>query len=341
VLDAAQRLSDPGLLAGFDAEAAVQAVEKTAPQLVSWLARAVARLEPDQAECRHRRAITQRRVGVQLDLDGMGSLWAIGAALDLAAIDATLTRLANDLGADDPRSLEQRRADLFVDRLLGRTSDSAASDTSPRRSAGATAAPVVAVTVPVQSLLGLDDTPGEVCGGASVPAGVVREVLSRPGTLVYRLLTDPAGQLLEVAQLGRFPTARLGFAVDARDRTCVFPSCDRAALLCDADHTVPYPVGPTHYTNLGCLCRRHHRLKTSGQAQLKQVEPGVFEWTMRSGAVHTVRAERQPVGNWPTPCHTPPLPEPQPHSHDIAAHLPEGTDPETLTTEELNALLAA
>ena len=133
-----------------------------------------------------------------------------------------------------------------------------------------------------------------------MPAELAREVLAKPGTLVYRLLTDPVGNLLDVAQLGRFPTAKLGFAVDVRDRTCVFPSCNRAAVLCDCDHTIPHPDGPTSYANLGCLCRRHHRLKTVGLAKLRQVEPGVFEWTMPTGATHTVHTEEQPVGQWPS-----------------------------------------
>ena len=42
------------------------------------------------------------------------------AALDEHAVDATLTAAARHLGADDPRSQQQRRADLFTDLLLGR-----------------------------------------------------------------------------------------------------------------------------------------------------------------------------------------------------------------------------
>jgi hypothetical protein len=172
-------------------------------------------------------------------------------AVDLTAIDLELTRMAHDLGADDPRSIEQRRVDLFVDRLLGRSTggppadsgaDSADAHSGP---SSRPPAPVVAVTVPVQSLLGMDDTPGEVSGiGAPVPASLAREVLAQPGTLVYRLLTDPAGTLLDVSPAGPFPTAKLGLRGRARDRACVFPTCNRAAVLCDADHTSRTPTDP-------------------------------------------------------------------------------------------------
>ena len=38
--------------------------------------------------------------------------------------------------------------------------------------------------------------------------------------------------------------------------------CDRPAEASDIDHTIPYPAGPTHPSNLKALCRFHHLLKT-------------------------------------------------------------------------------
>jgi hypothetical protein len=150
---------------------------------------------------------------------------------------------------------------MFVDLLLGESAASggptAHDGTTGRQPAGRVA---VAVTVPVQSLLDLDNTPGQISGdGGPVPARVARDLLTLPDILVYRLLTDPVGNLLDVTQLGRFPTAKLGFAVEARDQTCLIPTCNRPAVLCDLDHTNPHPRGPTAYANLGPLCRRHHR----------------------------------------------------------------------------------
>ena len=136
-------------------------------------------------------------------------------------------------------------------------------------------------------------------GSAAVPASVVREIAARPGTLFYRLLTDERGGLLDVAQLGRFPSKLLGFAVDARDQTCRFPGCRWKAASCDCDHTIRHPDGPTSYVNLGCLCRRHHRCKHTPGYQLTQPEPGVFTWTMPTGHRYTTGPEPLPVGRWP------------------------------------------
>jgi hypothetical protein len=61
---------------------------------------------------------------------------------------------------------------------------------------------------------------------------------------------------------GYTPSRALADFVRCRDLTCRFPGCDKPAYGRDLDHTVPYPVGPTHASNLKCLCRLHHLLKT-------------------------------------------------------------------------------
>jgi len=51
--------------------------------------------------------------------------------------------------------------------------------------------------------------------------------------------------------------------------------------MCDLGHTIPYDrtgPGPTTHSNLGPLCRRHHRLKTHGGWTLTQPRPGEFHW---------------------------------------------------------------
>ena len=65
---------------------------------------------------------------------------------------------------------------------------------------------------------------------------------------------------------------------------------------CDIDHTIPYPLGPTHPSNLKLLCRFHHLLKTfytslGGWAD-RQLPDGTVIWTAPSGQVYTTK----PVG---------------------------------------------
>jgi hypothetical protein len=91
----------------------------------------------------------------------------------------------------------------------------------------------------------------------------------------------------------RRPSAALQDFVRSRDLTCRFPGCDRPAHLTDIDHTVPYPAGPTCASNLKCLCRKHHLLKTfwTGKNgwQDQQLADGTVTWTSPSGHTYTTR----------------------------------------------------
>ncbi len=83
------------------------------------------------------------------------------------------------------------------------------------------------------------------------------------------------------------PTRRRAEFVRCRDLTCRFPGCDKPAQVCDLDHTVAYPVGPTHPSNLKCLCRFHHLLKTFwnglGGWRDRQLPDGTIIWTSPTG----------------------------------------------------------
>jgi hypothetical protein len=103
----------------------------------------------------------------------------------------------------------------------------------------------------------------------------------------------------ELHTAGYEPTGRHREQIQLRDRTCVFPWCSHPARRCDLDHTTPFDhnaavdgrlqPGPTITSNLGALCRRHHRLKTHGRWRVSQPTSGVFEWTSPHG--HTYRRD--------------------------------------------------
>lgn len=82
--------------------------------------RAIHRVDPDGEHRRHRVARTDRRVTIQPREDGMASLWVLGAAADSEASFTMLTRLAHAVGADDGRTLDQRRSDLLHQLVQGR-----------------------------------------------------------------------------------------------------------------------------------------------------------------------------------------------------------------------------
>ncbi|KAA0097505.1 HNH endonuclease [Mycolicibacterium sp. P1-18] len=83
------------------------------------------------------------------------------------------------------------------------------------------------------------------------------------------------------------PSKRLADFVRCRDLTCRFPGCRAPATNCDVDHTIPWPCGPTAASNLKCLCRRHHLLKTFWGGENgwrdEQLDDGTVIWTAPDG----------------------------------------------------------
>jgi hypothetical protein len=75
--------------------------------------------------------------------------------------------------------------------------------------------------------------------------------------------------------------------------TCRFPGCTRPAEVCDLDHTVPWPLGPTHASNLKAQCRTHHLVKTffvghNGWSD-RQLPDGTVIWTSPAGRTYTTK----------------------------------------------------
>ena len=83
------------------------------------------------------------------------------------------------------------------------------------------------------------------------------------------------------------PSPGMAALVKARDGRCRFPGCAIAARFCDLDHVRPWPAGPTHPTNLICLCRRHHRTKQRHGWHVALSDDGTTTWTDPTGRQRT------------------------------------------------------
>ncbi|SFT94971.1 hypothetical protein SAMN05660657_04140 [Geodermatophilus amargosae] len=78
--------------------------------------------------------------------------------------------------------------------------------------------------------------------------------------------------------------------VTTRDRTCRMPGCRVRAGHADLDHVLPHPEGATDCTNLCCLCRRHHRLKTHARGwRFDMDRDGVLTVTTPTGITRVTR----------------------------------------------------
>jgi hypothetical protein len=262
-----------------------RAPEQTLAQFRRSVRRAVARVSAATVEQQRAEAMRERRVCVTARDDGMAELWAVLPAEGAAAIMGAIDALASVTSADDQRTVDHRRADALVDLGVAALHDPLLPRAQGMR-------PAVQVTVALSSLLGLDDQPGELSGHGPVPATVARRIAADPTGTWRRLITDPVdGSLLDYGRSTYRPPADLADFVMARDGTCAFPTCNRAAHRCDLDHRVVWEQGGrTNAANLQPLCRRHHRLKHQGGWELDRTSDGRYRWISPTRHIYHARA---------------------------------------------------
>lgn len=257
--------------------------------------RQVMRIDPEGAQRRRKKAEATRRLGLRSEEDGMARLNVLMPSDRMLAAFNRVDKIARKVGEpDDERNLDQRRADVLYDLLMGQDRDSVQVE--------------MQVIVPVDCLLGLSDNPGVVPGFGPLPAEIVREMANNPNCTWRRILTDPAEGSVQEVSSQRYPSAALRRFVQSRNPTCIFPGCDMPSTQCDLDHVCPHREGgATSAGNLAPECRRHHRLKHRPETpsaqepggavagprwQLRQVKPGHFVWTSPEGERYDVGPER-------------------------------------------------
>jgi hypothetical protein len=253
-------ITDRDVLAKIDVELSREAPQWNAKssekvaELIDWM---VIDLDPEAVRV-SRQADLDRHIEVGPSRNGMAEIWGDVRAPDGAALDRRLDELAASVCPDDTRTTRQRRADALTPLACGAAAlacncgspDCPAPGGEPPRSI------VLHVIAEAATVAGESAKPGYLQGFGAIPATTVQE-LSTGAKL--RQLVRPQDFKPEA---GYRPSRALADFVRCRDLTCRFPGCDQPAEVCDIDHTVPYPLGPTHPSNLKLYCRIHHLLKT-------------------------------------------------------------------------------
>ena len=282
-------VEDPELLGRLDALLAKHSpkwMKFSGPKLAERIDAWVARFDP--AGVRVPNPPTDNRyVHLWAYKSGMASMNANIPLPQAEFIDQRLDELADTVCPDDPRTRNQRRADALGalaaqhSRLACGCGSPACVAASDGKSLGQI---VINVLADQETLHGTSDAPGYLPGWGPIPADQVRDLAA---TAKFKPLRWPS----DVAEPGYRPSKALADFVRARDLTCRFPDCDKPAEFCDLDHTTPWPHGPTHPSNVKCVCRYHHLLKTFytgiGGWDDVQLPDGTVTWTSPSGRTYT------------------------------------------------------
>ncbi len=229
-------------------------------------------LDPQAYLDRIARAADDRRVSLRPAPDTMTWLSALLPVKDGVATWASLDREARTArSAGDPRTLDQLRADLLVDRMAGKAASEPGID--------------LQLTLGVDTLLHDGDTPAVLHGYGPVPAPYARMLIGQAagsGTdgqqakakvWLRRLFTDPVdGSVVDIdSHRRRFDATLLRF-IDARDQTCRMPGCD--AAIAHHDHITRHAdSGPTTAANAQGTCAAWNQLKDEPGWQVETTSP--------------------------------------------------------------------
>ncbi|MGC5166110.1 DUF222 domain-containing protein [Luteimicrobium sp. DT211] len=219
------------------------------------------------------------------------------AGLLLDGPEAPVAR-ALDVVAANPVAAERigRNADpaaaACVEAASVEDTDTPADDAARLAALARSLTPRVAVTVPVLTLLGRGDEPGELAGYGPIDPDTARTLAASAPSFTRILVHPHTGAVLDVGRESYAVPADLRRHLAVRDGTCRFPGCGRRATACDVDHLVAYTdSGTTSADNLVHLCRHHHRLKheTAWWPTLSAdpgAPPGTVTWISPTGRTH-------------------------------------------------------
>ena len=251
-----------------------------------------------------------RHVEVTIAPDGSGVAYieAQVLATDGDALDQRLDALAATVCEHDPRTLDQRRADAVGVLAAGGDRLGCLCDREDCDAAHRSASAVIVHVIAREEALS-DDTPVQLDGATRQPEASDSPdspAMTDPGLLLGHGILPASVVAAKIAPTARLryirhpgesppesryrPSETLAWFVRARDLTCRFPGCGVPAHACDLDHAVPWPLGPTQASNLRCLCRHHHLVKTFWGWRDRQHPDGRIEWLSPTGQTYTTDA---------------------------------------------------
>ncbi|MFO7549260.1 MAG: DUF222 domain-containing protein [Acidimicrobiia bacterium] len=258
-----------------------RAGELTTGQLAECLRRLAIEAEPAQARLRYEEAVEGRRVVCEPTSDGTAHLLGLDLPPDVAAAAADrIDHLARQLKTrDEPRSIDQLRADVFLDLLCGGATQGRAG--------------TIDIRVDLATLAELAEHPGDLAGFGPVVADIARRAARAADRWQYTVTDPDDGSVIDTGLTRRRPTPAQRRAIEANYPTCIFLGCRIPSHRCDIDHRVPYAHGgPTDEANLGPVCRHDHGIRHLAGWNYARTATGGHRWTSPLG--HTYTSRRDP-----------------------------------------------
>jgi hypothetical protein len=185
-----------------------------------------------------------------------------------AALLTAVKPLARKSGANDDRSREKRQADALVDLAM----HSLDTGLIPQQGSQRTH---LNVTTSLETLLGLPGAPAADLEFSSVPISAKTVERLACDASVTRILLDSKSVVIDVGRAKRTISGPARKALNARDKGCTWPGCERPASWTSGHHLKHWLHGGDNQPpNLTLLCYRHHFLVHEGHWQIVRGDDG-------------------------------------------------------------------
>ena len=184
-----------------------------------------------------------------------------------AALRTALEPLAKRSGKDDDRIRERRMADALVDLCMHALDSGLIPQQSSQRTH-------MQVTTTLETLMGVAGAPAaELEFSLPISAKAVERLAC--DCSITRILLGSDSMVIDVGRAKRVISGPQRKALNARDKGCVWPGCDRPASWTSGHHLVHwFRGGGGDLPNLALLCYRHHWLVHEGNWQMVRSEDG-------------------------------------------------------------------
>ncbi len=244
---------------------------------------------PESAKKQFASSFEDRMVVLEPNLSGTANLKGLNLdPAEAAAVKQYIHSEAMKLKRHgDRRTIDQIRADIYIDLLKGRHLGSHGSG----KSGG------IHLDVTIDTLTKLSEQSGEIEGFGPVVADVARQIAHHQTNADWTwTLRDPdTGLPIDGGTTRRRPTTAQARHVRAHDRTCVHPGCRMPAVQCDIDHRIPWHERRVTCTgDLAPLCKHHHVVRHTWGWTYRPLANGDWVFTTPLGHRHTTSGRRPP-----------------------------------------------
>ncbi len=255
-----------------------EAPQLTTGQLISRIRKLAISVDPDTALRRYEDAVAERRVVLEPTDDGTANLCAMNLPPHrAAAARRRINTIAQSLrGPGDSRTMDQLRADTYLDLLCGKAASGKGR--------------VVDIRVDLDTLADLSNHPGELAGYGPVINDIARRVIAENTGADWRYTVIHNEQPVATGTTQRRPAVGQRRVVEAAHATCIFPGCRMPATDCDLDHRIEW--SKQHRTDLGGLgplCRHDHIGRHEHGWTYRILPNGDITWTSPLAHTYTTR----------------------------------------------------